>query len=93
MPQYVVADSRQGKTPLEGLKAGKFEGCTAAQPWSAGELAGVKKQNVNAEARAKMEALKEHSSAQELAMIVAICMFLCVAVLVVSLLGRPKTSR
>ena len=46
-----------------------------------------------AAAQAKMEALMEHSATQEIAMIVAICMFLCVAVLVVSLLGRQKASR
>ncbi len=48
---------------------------------------------MSAAGEAKMRVLMECSATQEKAMIVAICIFLCVAALVMSLTGRPKTSR
>ena len=42
---------------------------------------------------AKIDALLEYVASQETAMIVGICIFLCVAALAMSLMGRPKTSR
>jgi len=42
---------------------------------------------------AMMDVLKERTATQERTMIVAICIFLCVAALVMSLMGQSKTSR